>query len=230
MKTNQQKPIHLIYYAAGSPPMVVSHQGVCRTCKSFGDGILFRDWVKDTFTDHDKLYPGQIVCQACQFSFAEQSEILRQRLGKDKPQKARNYSHFVLNGEWYPLSKAQKTKMRDLFFQNPEVAIVAASGQKHIIFRARLGWWQIEEQSVAPFPGKLKHLLGAVEPLYFAGFSKDEIEFGTYQQNRILKIGMPFWKEHEHVVAPHRNTIRLSLALFLAQKPAEETEDGAESD
>jgi hypothetical protein len=35
--------------------------GKCRFCGSEGEGELFTDWVKPTFTDHDKLKPGETV-------------------------------------------------------------------------------------------------------------------------------------------------------------------------
>lgn len=182
----------------------------------------FAQWVKDTFTDYDKLLPGTIVCHACLFCFDEASEAVRQRTGKDKLQRFRNYSHFVCDGHWTPLSKGNKRTMRALLLQSPAVAVIAESGQKHLVFRTRPGWWQFEEQRLAPCPGLLTDLLSHVEPLYNAGATKSEIETGRYSQKTLLKI-LPAWRDHDPPLRSFRGGLPLQLALFLAQK--EETTD-----
>jgi len=212
-----------IYQSAGSPSVEFYVEGICRTCGVQSTGQLFSDWVKPTFTDHDKLLPGEIVCAACLFCFSDQNEQLRQRLGKEKPQRMRNYSHFVVNGEWIPLSKGDKVRMKEILLSSLEVAVIALSGQKHIIFRARPGWWQIEEQSVLPFPELLNQLLTPVETLYNTGATKAEIESGHYSQRTIKQIGIQLWQELEFCIKPHRGGLPLQLAVFLAQKTDEDT-------
>lgn len=215
----------MIYQAAGRPEIPGNLRGICRVCGVSGIGEKFTDWVRPTFTDFDKLQAGDLICHACLFCFNEKSDLLAQRVGKDKPQRMRNYSHFVLDGEWIPLSKGDKARMRAVLMQLPEVAAVAISGQKHIIFRTQPGWWQIEEQSVRPFPEMLKWLLEPVESLY-ATFSKSEIETGAYAQHRILKFGLPEWQGLEAQIAEWRGSIQLELAIFLAQRKETETNDG----
>lgn len=200
--------------------------GTCRICGKVDKGLLFTEWVKLTFTDFDKLQSGDIICHACQFCFDERSELLAQRVGKDKPQRMRNYSHFVVGGEWIPLSKANKAKMRELLLYKSEVAIIATSGQKHIIFRAQPGWWQIEEHSAQPFPEMLERLLHIVEALYTT-FSKSEIQSGDYAQYRIMRFGLREWHALEAQIAPWRGSQQLELALFLAQR--KEIEDDTTS-
>lgn len=215
------KAITILYRAASIPPQAGDVIGTCRVCGDTGQGLAFEAWVRDTFMDWDKLVPGTILCQACQFAFAETSLLLAQRVGKDKPQRMRNYSHFVVGGEWRPISKGDKRQMADiLLWQAPEVAIIAISGQKHLIFRALPGWWQIEEQATRPFPAQLIGTLGTIEQLYNAGFAKVEIETGRYSQARILAFGLAAWRPLEAVLRPLRGSLSLSLALFLAQKEA----------
>lgn len=211
----------IIHKAAGSPDYPRSQTGRCRVCGLDGAGVPFDKWVRDTFTDHDKLLAGTILCDACQFCFEESSELLRQRVGKDKPQRMRNYSHFVLNGEWIPLSKGDKARMVSILRQSPDVAIIAVSGQKHIIFRAQPGWWQIEEKGALPFGAQLWDLLDTVEALYTV-FSKDEIETGRYDQRRIMLFGIVPFLQLESIVKPARGSLPLELALFLAQKKEED--------
>lgn len=56
--------------------------GQCRICGKVGEGVVFKAWVKPTFTDHDKLLPGEIVCHACDFWFAETNYELAKAVGK----------------------------------------------------------------------------------------------------------------------------------------------------
>ena len=213
-----------IFAAAGSPAMPCTARGLCRTCGAESDGLPFGKWVKPTFTDQDKLLPGATVCAACLFCFDDSRVDLASMLGKDKPQKMRNYSHFVSGGVWHPLSKGAKAEMGRLLLSGPEVAVIAVSGQKHLAFRCPVGWWQIEDATVAPFPKELGRILGTVEELYNADISKTEIETGRYIQRRILDAGVPFWSERESVIAPLRGSIKLQLALFLAQRKDEDGE------
>lgn len=211
---------------------------MCRFCGSDGTGILFAAWVKPTFTDHDKLWPGDFVCQDCLFWLDEASVVLQARMGKERPQRMRNYSHFVVNGEWIPLSKGDKARMRDLLltFPFPEMAAVAESGQKHIVFRARrnppgqtAGWVQFEEHSLWLEPSEMKAILATVEELY-QGFSKTEIASGRYAPSRILKFGLAEWQKQEQQIGRQRGSLLLQLALFLAQKKGDNgdgnTQDG----
>lgn len=216
-----------VYIAAGSPPLG-DVPGVCRSCGIDGVGLPFDDWVKRTFVDFDKLQPGSIVCSACLFCFDDRNPNLTALTGRDKLQRMRTYSHFVSGGVWSALHKGQKVEMRDrLLDPATEVAVVSLSGQKHLLFRARPGWWQIEEEATAPFPSELRRLMAAVDEL-LAVFSKREIESGRWSQSRILKFGPARWMELERAIKPARGTIRLELAVFLGQK--EECGTGEDSE
>lgn len=145
-----------------------------------------------------------------------------QRVGKEKPQRMRNYSHFVVGGAWIPLSKGNKRQMRKILLQGPQLAVIAEHGQKHILFRAQAGWWQFEEQRMAPCPELLTVLLDPIEKFYNAGASKDEIEYGRFSQRTLLKIGVTRWRELDPQLTPYRGGLPLKLAIFLAQKEAED--------
>ena len=205
--------------------------GICRICGKATEGAPFTSWVKDTFTNYDLLHPGEIICDACLFWFDQHSTDLQHIMGKDKPQKMQNYSHFVIGGEWMPVSKGDKPQMTRLLLANsfPELAAIAVSGQKHIAFRARRnppnqsnGWIQFEEQSVWVDQDRLTAMLAMVEELYTV-FSKGEIESGNYFPKRILDFGMQRWLLLEETVKPIRKTILFQLALFLAQRSDDDT-------
>lgn len=203
--------------------------GQCCFCNQAGTGESFASWVKPTFTDYDKLVKGNIVCEGCLFYFQEASAELARVTGKDKPQRMRNYSHFVKAGEWTPLSKGDKQKMQDMLLipPFPELAAIADSGQKHIVFRAiknpvgsNAGWVQFEEQSIYVLPSDLRALLGVTEALY-AVFSKSEIAEGSYNQHRIIQFGAAQWATLDNQIKRERKGRLFSLALFLAQKRGE---------
>jgi hypothetical protein len=219
----------IIYTAAGHPPTPSGTSGICRVCGERGDGVPFEAWVKDTFMDHDKLRcsSGAIICGPCWFTFDDASAPLAVALGKPEPQRMRNYSHFVAEGRWLPMSKARKSAMRDLLiYGNPQVAVIADSGQKHLIFRATPGWWQFEEFALRPMRSELARSLTAVEALYTPekGFSKTEIETGRYQHNRILAFGLSRWSECDAAVRGLRGSPAFRIALFLAQKDEDQGE------
>lgn len=211
-------PTHMIYNAAGMPSIDGMETGQCRLCGQPGVGQSFDRWVKETFTDWDKLHPGAIICHACLFCTLEMDMWLAQRLGKEKPQRMRNYSHFVLDGMWYPLSKGDKAEMRRLLFAGADVAVIAESGQKHILPWARVGWWTFELAAVRPSPDRLAQILAVIEPLYQAGISKAEIDTGRYDGRRILLVGLETWRAAEAQIKTWRGALALALALFLAQK------------
>lgn len=197
--------------------------GRCRLCGEEGRGRASIDWLKPTFTDHDKIQPGEIVCAACLFCVDDHSEILQRMTGRDKPQRMRNYSHVVRpDGTWCAYMKNQKRELAAELLASPLAAVVSLAGQKHLILRARMGWWQVEETTLRPEPESLGSLLPRVEALYSAGATKAEIETGRYRQSTLLTLGLDFWREHENNCAPFRGTGIFSLAVWLAQK---ETDD-----
>jgi len=197
--------------------------------------MSFEKWVKPTFTDHDKLLAGDGVCSDCLFWFNERSKELATLVGKDKPQRMRNYSHFVQVDKWMPLSKGNKQRMQEILFTYPfpTLAAIADSGQKHIVFRARrnppdstCGWIQFEEQALFVQPQELKDLLELIETLY-AHFSKGEIETGDYKSYRVMSFGVERWQGLEEQVNPRRGSLLFKVALFLAQRREDGQVEGA---
>ena len=204
--------------------------GICRVCGKHGEGQEFQSWVKDTFTNYDALVPGDIICAGCLFWFDQHSVCLQKIIDKDKPQKMQNYSHFIVDGTWIPLSKGNKKGMKELLVSAPfpELAAIADSGQKHIAFRARRnppgqisGWVQFEEQAIWVDPPKLISLLAIIEELYIV-FNKAEIGSGDYSPNRIRDFGVDRWLVLEDIIKIQRETPLFKLALFLAQRSDED--------
>lgn len=226
MKTATQ----LIYEAAGLD-VVGTMSGTCALCGA-GDtrGEDFSLWVKKTFTNWSDIHPGgTIICDACEFCCREGNEFLTARLGSEKPQKMRNYSHFVdQSGRWYPLSKAHKRRMYEFLTgeQQPLVAVIADSGQKHLCFRAQPGWWCFEGINLEPDSVQLQAIMTPAQRLYDAGISKTEISSGQFRPNSIAKLDtldefLALSKELEH----DRGSPYFALAVFLLTKTTSEVSD-----
>ena len=167
-------PSDAVYRSAGAPAYQGDANGTCRLCGAADAiGEPWGVWVKETFTGHDQLWPGAIVCRACLFCADDRNAALTVRTGREKPQRMRNYSHIVTaSGRWLPLMKNQKRELGAALLDAvdpPIVAVVSLAGQKHLIMRARMGWWQIEESVMRPEPDRLAALLPPVEALYAAG-------------------------------------------------------------
>lgn len=229
-------PTARIYSAAGQPPMalygapaVAAITGQCRLCGTHADGYPWAAWVKDTFTDHDVLGPGETICLACVFCADDHSLVLQQRTGRDKPQRMRNYSHVVTReGAWLPLGKDQKRAMAAALLDDPIVASISLAGQKHVLFRARVGQWQIEEARCWPDAGRLARLLEIVSALYAApAITKAMIETGEYSSRALLTVGPTHVYAADAPLRPFRGSPLFSLAVWLAQREDTENDDAA---
>lgn len=222
----------LLYQSAGKPHidgLIDFPECACWLCGSpCSSGKLTKSQIKRTFTDIDfARAPGSgHVCAACVYSMSERDPTLTALTQKDKLQRMRNYSHIVKDGAWHPLSKAQKAEMQALLLDGdfPQLAVIAVSGQKHLIFKARTnppratyGYVQIEESGAYLGQAEIQDDLYLVEFLY-AEFSKKEIETGEYLMRRISKFGVEAWDRCEQIIRKMRGGARLDLALFLAQR------------
>lgn len=262
---------HILWHAAGQPEYPQEQPGICRICGEQSAGVAFHAWVRDTFTNHDDLQPGDIICSECLFLFDQGSILLAKKVEKwwrteeeaiaansDRvaawqkkhkteslpspkeiglaerengwciPQRMQNYSHIVLRGEWHPLHKGQKAELLALLRQEPELVAIGTSGQKHIVFRARPGWWQVEEQRVAANVAALDACLAHVNAFYTV-FSKAEIETGHYSPGRTLQYaqahGLEAFVNNEAALKQWRGTLYFELAVYLAQKEESNEQD-----
>ena len=155
------------------------------------------------------------------FCAQELTEYMARKTGRAKGQRTRTYSHFVAGGEWIVLNKAQKRAMTEMLTsREPAVAVIADSGQKHLIFRARPGWWQFELlPPLVPDPETLLEILDATTPLYAAGASKSEIETGRWSQRTLRAVGITRLRALNVVLRLYRGAPLFQLAVFLTQKP-----------
>jgi len=219
------KEIIPLWTLAGKPDMINDTQGKCVICAQESEGQDYWQWVRPTFMDHDKVGDGTIICCGCQYLFTYYSLELQSMTGKDKPQRMLNYSHFVLNDTWYAYNKGQKREMRDILLRELDYAVIADSGQKHLLFRARRRWIQFEEQRAPMNISLLVNTMSCIDELY-RYFSKDEIRTGHYSQHRIRLCGLSEFIQLARQADAMRGSLYFDIALFLAYQGDYETRTG----
>lgn len=205
-----------IIYELSDKPIYGETKGICRIIGKESIGVPFHEWVGENFTDFSSLYPGDIVSNAACFCFSDENEFLRRKLGRSERTRFRNYSHFVVGNEWFVYTKAQKREMFRLLTEcNPTIAVISDSGQRHLLFRYRYGFWQFEFQYIRPNVQKLRMLVDLAEQLLEMGFTKSEIQSGLYSSTRKLDSIVEFEKI-ENLILPFRGSKILDLAIWFS--------------
>lgn len=206
--------IYTIHRLAGEPRYGET-EGTCRITGRKGKGMLFENWVKDTFNDHDRLFPGNIISNEAMFCFDESSEIIQNKTGRDKPQRFRTYSHIVKDGVWYCMTKADKRLIFSLITEGAEMVCLTDTGQKHVLFKHKDGMWQLDELHIRPDIELLKHLHFNMCELMAYQFSQAEIISGDYSSGRIMKAGLKNWQHHESEIKKHRGSGIFDFTSFM---------------
>ena len=201
-------------YSLSQRPIYGEVEGICRITGRAGKGIPFERWVKETFTDHAYLKPGDIISNEALLCFDESSLEIQQKTGRDKPQRFRTYSHFVADGTWYCLTKADKQRMIALL-PTASLVCITDTGQRHILFKHKDGMWQLDEMFVRPDIETFTFLHSSMMALLALGFSQEEIRSGNYSQVRIAKAGVDSWRELETKLRPYRGTQIFTFTSWL---------------
>lgn len=216
-------PCEIVYQAAG----MKNTSGIPGTCRITGKqstGVLFHKWVKDTFTDHGYLKPGNIISNEALFCFDESSELIQKKTGRDKLQKFRTYSHIVTkSGEWMCCTKANKEEITEFILSDScEIISLTESGQKHVFFKNRLGFWQLDESFVAADVEKFRLIHGLMMELLTLGFGQEQVKTGKYNQVQIIKVGFPVWQKIESQLSKHRGDPFFDFVGWLMYSQKEE--------
>ncbi|MGD9893455.1 MAG: hypothetical protein AB7R89_16095 [Dehalococcoidia bacterium] len=222
-----------------SPPADPGPDTTCYLCAGPTDGA---GWpvklaIPVTFTNVNRAADptSRTVCQACVYTSATEPwkayVAVHPAMGlKDKhPLSWRSYSHlFSAAGHECP----SRSRWREILLDPPAppfLAVVAESGQKHILFRAAVAYdgdvfpVQVEEERVYLDRARFAAGLPVVEALLRLGFSRDAIRGNVYPPHLVLKH-LAAWKplsaatERWRIEAPDE----LRLALFCAQGPKKE--------
>jgi hypothetical protein len=217
-------PCKLIYEIGAQNRIYGNEQGVCRIIGEQSTGVNFEKWVADTFNDWSYLKPGTIISNEALFTFDEQSGLLQKKTGRDKLQRFRTYSHIIYNGEWYCLTKADKPAIFDMIISGAELVCLTETGQKHIFFKHRPGFWQLDDMFIVPDISILKQIHTAMCDLMRLGFSQEEIKTGQYKSGRIALAGLDKWRELEFSIQEFRGKPLFDFAgwmLFISEPDKE---------
>jgi hypothetical protein len=204
-----------IYEIGANGKIYGSEKGVCRITGKKSTGTPFEKWVKNTFNDHDRLFPGDIISNEAMFCFDESSEIVQKKTGRDKPQRFRTYSHIIKEGQWHCVTKADKRHILQLIVEGAEMVCLTETGQKHVLFKHKIGMWQLDELHVEPDIDTLKHLHFHMCELMVYQFSQGEIISGDYSSGRIMKAGFTNWQYHENEIKKHRGSGIFDFTSFM---------------
>ena len=204
-----------IYEIGASKKKYGSDKGICRITGKKSVGLKFDKWVRSTFNDHSYLFPGDIISNEALFCFDESSEIVQKKTKKDRPQRFRTYSHIVKNGAWYCLTKADKRLIFKKIIDGAEIVCLTETGQKHILFKHKIGMWQLDELHVDPNIELLKFLHHHMCELLSYQFSQNEIITGDYKSSRILKAGLKNWQNHENQIKKFRGKSIFDFVSFM---------------
>lgn len=197
------------------PEMTEVPDPVCWLCggETHGEGRLCKGVIRKTFTNtpYARATESKSLCTGCGW-------ILAQR-------HIRNWSLLVVDGLF---EHPTRQRIREVLLAPPNtypwLLSIAVSGQKHISFPGYVNMSSRElrvfmEDMQLPIPAEgIGELLEPVEELYTGGFTKDEIQTGRYQQNRIMRFGLGRWRELEDQIAPYRGARLLNLAVWVAEK------------
>ena len=213
-------PCELIYFAGANGKKYGNDPGTCRITGKISTGLNFSKWVKDTFTDHAFLQPGEIISNEALFCFDEQSELIQQKTCREKPQRFRTYSHLIdASGNWHCLTKADKELAYRLICDSASLVCLTDSGQKHLLFKHRPGMWQLDDLFILPDIDTLNFLHKKMMFLLYHGFSQAEIISGNYIQYRIIKCGIDVWKPIEEILKKYRGTQFFAFTTWLLYTP-----------
>lgn len=218
-------PCEYIYEIGANGKKYGSESGVCRITGNESTGLPFDKWVRNTFNDHDFLFPGSIISNEALFCFDEASEIVQYKSGKEKLQRFRTYSHIVKDGEWYCLTKADKKKIFELIIDGAELVCLTETGQKHLLFKHKTGMWQLNELYVKPDIELFSLLHYHMCELLAYQFSQTEIITGDYKSHRILKAGLNAWREHENILKQYRGMGMFDFTSFMLFSDKNNLED-----
>lgn len=202
----QLHPCEIVYAAAGMQPKTNGTKGTCVVTGRQTYGLLFSKWVSDKFNDYNHLKPGTIISHEALFTFDEKSSLLMEKTGRDKLQRFRTYSHIITAaGEWHVLTKANKAFIYNLIATTPlQIVSLTDTGQKHLFFKHRIGFWQLDEYHIVPDVETFTKLHGIMMQLLALGFSQTEVHSGNYYPARILKAGIENWQLLENQLKPLR--------------------------
>lgn len=209
----------------------------CWLCGGPTDGIGWRqgDAIAPTFTQNNlaKTQDSETVCRACatltkaaSFQAAVASHGLDIKMWVQAGW--HSYSHLFIAPGTYECPRP--SRVREILLDPPAqpfLLTINASGQKHTVFRGRvcvdrdLIPVHFDDETFDVDRARFADVLGALEALSEAGFSKDSTLSGRYHPEAVRRCGLARWRALEEAVRPFREREYrlLSLAHYCGRSP-----------
>lgn len=200
-------PVELIYQAS-SKPIYGEVKGICRITGKEAFGLDFKKWVKPTFTDQAYLKSGTIVSNAALFCFNEDSQEIAKKTGRDKNQRFRTYSHIIdKEGNWHCYTKANKEQIYLAILDEAQLICLTDSGQRHLLFKHKIGFWQLDDLHVQPDIETFKKIHSTLSKQLELGLNQTQAisgDYPVYILAKFTKDQIAIWKENEDVLKKYR--------------------------
>jgi len=203
-------PQELIYHAAGEPHKhkLENYHGTCACCgRSIERGIKLKKVVSSAFTGWSE-FRGDYVCEAC-----------AHLLGGELATNLRKTSFIATTMRLIPF---KNTDLAHYLFCPPDppfVFCITTSFKKHNAYRAVLNYSREKytirwEDNIVDFERNvLAPIFASMVRLYYAGFSKQEIEVGHISFKRVMDFGIHAWRREESIIAPFRGSLVFGLLI-----------------
>lgn len=215
-------PCELIYQKS-SKPIYGDIAGVCRITGKEGAGLVFSKWIKPTFTDLGSLKAGTIISNEALFCFDEQSTELQAKTGKELPQRFRTYSHIIdVNDNWHCVTKAHKEQIYNYILEGAKLVSLTDSGQKHLLFKHKIGFWQLDDLNITPDIETFKLIHETLTKQLNFGLNQTAAITGDYPVYTLAKLTKEqriAWNENEQFLKKYRGKGIFDFTAWLLFNP-----------
>lgn len=105
--------------------------------------------------------------------------------------------------------------MYEIITNSPQLVCLTDTGQKHLLFKHRNGFWQLDENHIPPNTEELVRLHEVMMQLLLIGFSQTEVHTGKYYPARVANAGLQVWRNLEDKIKLMRNHPIFDLSAWL---------------
>jgi hypothetical protein len=214
-----QAATRLLAQVAGVTSKDATATGTCCFCGVNGDGVHVNEATSEKYFSDDPLLAvpsSDHVCAACAWAmdqrrFKQGHWIVHSR-GVETPSTGGLLGHFrqLRAGEHEPPLSVHVTsspiRSSHSYLWTPVNATTRPLTVAYDRERVRIETW-----------ADLAALVAAVEDLRLHGFTFDELRSGEPRTGNVASIGIRRYRERDRIIAPHRRTARLELALTLSR-------------
>jgi hypothetical protein len=226
-----------LWLASGKPDPrkpIMTAEGPCYWCGSriVGEACRVNDVYGSSFTDHDvaTVATSSWVCVPCAWSMTgrppDTLRLWSLVYREDRPAAPSHEKAPRLGSHIHLQNKADPSEFDAVLRDPPSgpwICAVADSGQIHVIPFARVNhgrrWCvRFERHDVRSSSDEYSRIADAMQALYDAGYSKDDIATGSPSPGRLLRAGVDLWRENDKTLRRYRGGPLFELALFLRRR------------